>query len=690
MKFYKNILTIILTLALFTNVYAQIDRSVKPEAGPAPKIEIGEHQSFTMDNGLEVIVVENHKIPKVSFQLTVDVDPVKQNEAVGYVSMTGNLLRNGTKNNTKQEIDQAIDFIGADLYTYENGIYGSVLKKHMNKYLDVMSDVLLNPIFPEDEIAKAKKQSISGLASSKTDANAIAGRLAKKLRYGKHPYGELETEKTLENITRDLCANYYNTYYRPNVSYLVIVGDINLKEVKELSKKYFASWEKANVPTHKYDFPKEIKGTRVAFANKDDAVQSIISITYPINLKQGDKDEIPAKVTNSILGGGVFSGNLMKNLREDKGYTYGARSRISIDPLVGYFKAGAQVATQVTDSAVTEFLYEMNRMNTEEVTEEHLQLIKNVTTGTFARSLESPRTIARFALNTELYNLDKDYYKNYLETLNNVTVSQVSEMSDKYITTDKSFIIVVGDKKVLAERLKKFSYNNTIEMYDFNGNIVKESAALPEGITAEKVIANYIDAIGGRENIKKVEDFTMLASATMNGMTLNMNTYQKVTGEYAMEVKMNGNVMQKQMYNGEVGKVSGMQGNKEITGDDLEALKLESKMNKFLDYEKCGITIELDGIEAIDGNNAYKIKLVKPDGSKSYDYYDVKSGLKIQNKATTSTPRGDFTQVQVFSDYKEVKGVKYPFVISTSGMQNITLKVKSIKINEGIEDSMFE
>jgi zinc protease len=263
-------------------------------------------------------------------------------------------------------------------------------------------------------------------------------------------------------------------------------------------------------------------------------------------------------------------------------------------------------------------------------------------------------------------------------------------MSDKYITANKAFVIVVGDKKVLPERLKKFSYNNTVEVYDYNGNPVKESAALPKGIDAATVIEKYIDAIGGREEIENLEDYTMLASTSMNGMTLNMNTYYRASGEFASEVLMNGKPMQKQVYNGKVCKVSGMQGNKEITGEELVKLKLESKMNKFLNYKKYGISTKLVAIESVDGKDAYKIEIVKAEGDKTYDFYDVETGLKIQTKTTMSTPRGDFTQVQNFSNYKVVKGIKYPFTIATSGMQNITLKVESIAINEGIEDSVFE
>ncbi|MGM0407883.1 MAG: M16 family metallopeptidase, partial [Bacteroidota bacterium] len=406
MKNYKHIISSILfAILIIANASAQVDRSVRPEPGPAPEIKIGEHQSFTLDNGLKVIVVENHKVPVVSFQLTLDVDPVMEKDAVGYVSLTGGLLRAGTANRTKPEIDEQVDFIGATLNTYTNGVFAQSLKKHSESLLELMSDVMLNPVFPESELEKNKKQAISGLKSSETNPGAIANRVAQKLRFPNLPYGEIRTEETIENITREKCLNYYNTYYKPNTAYLVIVGDITADESKQLANKYFGGWEKGNVPEHEYQFPDKNTGTRVAVVHKDDAVQSVIKVTYPVNIKPGSEDAIPIYLTNQIFGGGIFSGRLMQNLREDKGYTYGARSSISTDPLAGYFEAGAEVGTEVTDSAITQFIYEMNRIRNEKVKKDEIQLSKNVSTGSFALSLERPQTIARFAFNTQRYNL---------------------------------------------------------------------------------------------------------------------------------------------------------------------------------------------------------------------------------------------------------------------------------------------
>jgi len=692
MKKYKQIISfLIISFLIAGNASAQLDRSIRPEPGPAPEIKIGEHHSFTLDNGLKVIVVENHKVPIVSFQLTLDVDPVMEQNAVGYVSFTGDLLRSGTKNNTKAEIDEKVDFIGAELSTYTNGIYAQSLKKHTETLLELMSDVLLNPVFPQDELDKTKKQAVSGLKASETDPNEISSRVGQKLRYPNHPYGEIQTEETVNNISREKCLDYYNNYYKPNTAYLVIVGDINLKESKKFAKKYFGEWQKGEVPQHEYQFPSKTIGTRIAMVHKDDAVQSVISVIYPVNLKPGSKDAIPAYLTNQILGGGVFSGRLMLNLREDKGYTYGARSSLSTDPYIGYFQAGAQVGTNVTDSAIVEFLYEMNRMRNEKVSDKDINLTKSVSIGSFARSLERPQTIARFALNTQRYNLDENYYPGYLEKLNAVSIDEIQQMSKKYITPDNAIVLVVGDKKKLAERLKVLDADGTIEFYDSDGNPVKEetSSAIPEGVAAETVINKYIEAIGGKENLEKIEDMTMVATTSMNGMEINQTTYRKSPNKYAMITSMNGNVMMQQAFNGERGIMKGFQGEKEITGDDLENLKIDATLNLELKYDELGVETILESMETLNGTAAYKVKVVRPTGQVTYDYYDAESGLKLMTKQTIETPQGEITQKQMFTDYQEVEGIMFPFTVKISGIQNLELNVDSISVNDNLADDLF-
>ncbi|MFW5943899.1 MAG: M16 family metallopeptidase, partial [Bacteroidota bacterium] len=550
----KLLYTTFLLVWIVFSANAQVDRTKPPKAGPAPEIKFSKPVSFTMDNGLEVIVSENHEMPMVSFQLTIDADPVKEGDTTGYVSAAGNLLRNGTSNREKAQIDEAVDFIGARLNTSTNEVFGSCLSKNSDELLDIMSEIVTSPTYPEKEVEKYKKNTISDMASSETNASFISSRVSRKLRNGDHPYGELETKTTVENITPEKCMNYYKKYYKPNTSYLVMVGDITLEKAKAYAEQYFGNWEKGEVPEHKYDFPERNKGTRVAVVDKEEAVQSVISVTYPLELRVGESDAIKTNVMNNILGGGVFSGYLMQNLREDKGYTYGARSTLEKDPEVGYFRANAEVGTAVTDSAVDEFMHEMKRIRNEQVDTEHLDLVKNVITGQFARSLEDAQTKARFALNTKRYDLPDDYYANYLKKVEEVTAGEVRQVANKYILPDESIIVVVGDKSKISDKLKRFSASNEVELYDHTGNPVKASSPLPEDLTAEKVIDNYIEAIGGKKNINNIKDLQQIGSVSMMGRSVTIKSFREAPDKFANITEMNGQVVQKQVYDGEKAK----------------------------------------------------------------------------------------------------------------------------------------
>ncbi|MBQ19828.1 MAG: peptidase M16 [Flavobacteriales bacterium] len=697
----KKLSIYILSLTMITGAFAQkLDRSKVPAPAPAPKINLNQPATFTLPNGLKVFVVENHKLPKVAFSLSLDVDPVLEGDMKGYVDITGQLLERGTTNRTKQQLDEEIDFIGATLSTSANGVYASSLKKHQAKILEILSDVVLNSDFKQEELDKLKKQTISGIASSKDDPDAIAANVRSVLVYGKkHPYGEITTEETVENVTLEACKNYYKTYFRPNVSYLAVVGDVSVKEIQPLIEKYFASWEKSDVPVNKYKMPTAPKQTEVAFVHKEGASQSVINITYPVNLKKSNPDVVKTRILNSILGGSATA-RLFMNLREKHGYTYGAYSTLSADELVGYFNANAKVRNDVTDSALTQFMVELNRIADEKVSAEELQGMKNYASGIFAYTLQDPQTIARFAIETEKYKLPADYYATYMEQIAAVTIDDVKEMAEKYITPNNAIILVVGNKKI-ADKLVEFDANQKINYYDIYGNdYVEALKPAPEGVTAETVMNKYIEAKYGvakgkalDKKLKKIKDITVRMDATIQGQSINVTRYQKAPNKFANAITMGTMVVQKQAFNGTIGKSSGMQGSKDITGDDLEDLKLSSIM--FLDakYADHGITYELLGIEPINGKDAYKMVQTKPNGDTETEWFNVASGLKVKSMSVQENDEmpEPITVISELSDYKEVNGIMFAHKTKQSfGPQTLDMTVTAIEINTKLGDEVFE
>jgi zinc protease len=597
------------------------------------------------------------------------------------------LLRTGTTTRTKDQLDEEIDFIGASLSTSATGIYASSLKKHTNKLLDLMSDVLLNSDFKQEELDKIKLQTMSALASQKDDPSAIARNVKNALVYGKnHPYGEPVTEETVEPITLEMCKEYYQTFFKPNISYLAIVGDITKKEAENLVKKYFGTWQRGDVPKFSYETPTQPEGIHVAVVDRANAVQSSIRISYPIQLKKGEPEELPAIVMNTILGGS-FSSRLNQNLRETNAYTYGARSSTSPDKLVGSFDAFADARNEVTGGAVREFFNEMKRIRNEKVSEDEIESTINFISGGFARSLENPQTIATFAINIERYNLPKDYYTNYLKNIASVDVNDVYDAAQKYIRPENAYVVVVGNNDDIKDSLTGFG---EINYYDMYGNEIDESSlGIPEGLTGEDIINDYVEAIGGKENLAKLNDRTTSMEGSVQGIPVKITAYQKAPNLLKQKISAGG-MEQEIIFDGQKGVMTAGGNNMNIEGDELEKLKLEATIGLLLDYESHGLNFELKGGEKIENKTAYKVEVKLPSGGKWTQYFDPETGYKIKELKNVTTPQGTFTQETLYSDYREVEGVKYPFEIKQSlGPQKLDFKVTSIEVNQGLQDSFF-
>lgn len=477
------------------------------------------------------------------------------------------MLSKGTNRRTKAQIDEDIDFIGASFSASTSGFYASSLTKHTDKLLEVVSDCVLDPVFPEAEFVKIKNQTISSLQQEKDDPSSIARNVASVLNYGKDfPYGENTTEKTLNNATLDQCISHYKTYFKPNNAYLIVVGDIKSEEAIFYAEKYFGSWAPGDVPKHVYNIPLAPEKPTVNVVNKDGAVQSVVYITYPIVLKPGSADALTVSVMNNILGGGGFSARLFQNLREKHAYTYGAYSSIGTDKLVSRFSASASVRNEVTDSAVTQFLYEMDRIRMEKVTDKELTAIKNVLAGDFSRSLENPQTVASFALSSIRFNLPTDYYKNYLSRLAAIDAEQVLLAARKYVLPSQANIIVVGNKDDVAEKLSKFAPDKKVNFYTPYGEKIIAAANVDlSKLSAESVIYDYLNAIGGSKLINEIKDLHITSETSFQGMALQGEKYIKTPDKFAEKMLMNGMIMQEQIVNGSQG-VQGQNGTKRTNG----------------------------------------------------------------------------------------------------------------------------
>jgi len=665
-------------------------RKNAPEAGPAPVINIGDAETFILDNGLQVIVVENHKIPSVSFQITLKNEQFNEFDKVGFVSMAGDLMGRGTTTKTKSEVDEAVDFIGASFNTAGTGMFASSLTKHVDVLLDIVTDVLYNPAMDEEELDKIKKQTLSGLEASKTNPDAISRNMRAAAVYGvDHPYGEIQKVEHVENISVEDCKDYVEKFFAPNNAYLVVVGDITPAEAKKTVTKYFGNWERKEVPVVKNKPVVAPMKTNVLFANKDGAVQSVVNIAYPVDLKPGSEDAIKARLMNTILGGGSSS-RVNLNIREDKGYTYGAQTRLSSNSLIGNFNAFASVRNTVTDSSIVEFLAEMNKIVNEPVGAEELQKTKNYLTGTFSLALESPRQVANFALNTIRYNLPKDYYQTYLQKLNATTAADIQAMARKYIRPEAALICVVGSKDEVAKSLLKFDDDGEITYYDAFGAVMEyDEVALPADVTPARIISDYIDAIGGSANVNGINTLRMKMNADLMGQTADIESYQEGGDKFATSFGLGGMTMMQQIFDGSKAKMSGQGQNQIITeGPMYDEIKSGAKIIPQKDYLTDGSELAVKGIEDVEGSKAYKISVKSPNGKMSTEFYAVENGLLIRS---ITSPQEGQTVTTDFLEYKEVSGIQFPHITKVAGLMPMTLemKVAEIEVNGSIPAGTF-
>lgn len=660
------------------------DLNVQPKPGPAPQIKFGKAEKFKLSNGLQVIMVENHKLPRASAYLTIDNQPVVEGDKVGVSSLMGSLLGRGTKNIAKDAFNEKIDYMGANVNFSSNSASVASLKKYFPEVLSLMADAVKNSVFSEEELSKEKMQTLDRLKMSETNVGQVTNKVKDALLFGKnHAYGEFMTATSVNAIgLADVKLNY-ETYFKPNNAFLTIVGDIDMAETKATITKLFSDWQAGELAQNEMAKPLNLAKSEINFVNMPNAVQSTIALVNNVDLKLGDKELYAALLANNILGGGM-SGRLFKNLREDKGYTYGAYSNIQLDKYGSVFSATASVRNAVTDSAIVEFRKEFDKIRKEPITDEELAITKAEYTGSFVRNIEKPETVARFALNIAQNNLPADFYENYLENINNVTKEDVQAAANKYFLGDNNRIVVVGKADDVLDNLEKVGL--PIKYFDTNAKEVEKPqnsiTAVDGDITAESIVNKYFEAIGGLAKVKSVKTLKTISTANMQGQQFKVISISATPNKVANTIESGGQVMQKQVFDGITGFMQEQGETVDLSSEEVKKMKGETA--PFVDFVYKKATVK--GIEKVNGNDAYVIEL---DGEKVF--YDVASGLKVKSEMKQEDQQGEYSVITFYKDYKSVKGVKLPHVMNQDvGGNKIKFTVTETLINKGVTDADFK
>ena len=684
---------IALAFTVSTLSWGQIDRSQAPEAGPAPELKIGTPTKLKLDNGLQVIVVENHCMPAVSWNMTLDYPPFLETDKAGLTSIASDMMSAGTETRTKAQIAEDVEFLGASFRANAKGFFASSLSKHTGDLLRIVSDAILNPTFPEEELEKVKKQVSSGLANTPTSPGEIAGNLVSSTNFGSlHPYGEVMTEETLENISRQDLVEYHKTYFRPNAAYLIVVGDITPDEAYAKANAHFGKWYRGDIPYTRVTPAKFPTGNQVRFAAVEGAVQSTINITQPVPFPPGHPDAAAIQLMNSILGGGAFSGRLMQNLREDKAFTYGARCSLSADPVTAQFIAYADVRSEVTDSALVEFMAEINRIRDEQVDSTELATAKAFLSGSFARSLENEGTVARFALNIERYDLPEDYYQSYLQRLDAVTIEDIQRVAKNMLKPNNLNICVVGSPDML-DKLRPFDAGNGIDQYDAFGRVRIPRTDAPASTTVKGVVSRHFDAIGGAKAWSKLSGMITEGSVEFGaGMSLQHREdkrFSKKAQAMRTELAMAGQPVMIRAIQPEGGQELQM-GN--VSDMDVEAVAM------MMDYlspirltkmDKLGYEGTVLGQEEVAGEPSTILEFVKGDVKETY-WFRNSDGLLIQQQRPSLDGSLVVEKLEMYIPFGDL-GLKLPASRSSAvAGQTMTIRVAKASFNPEFDENAFD
>lgn len=446
-----------------------------PKPGPDPKLVLPAIEKTKLSNGLNVWIVKQNELPIVSMNLVVNAGGALESaDKSGVSSMTASMLNQGTKTRSALDIANGLQAIGANVNagsSFDNTTVSmQTLTKNLDAALGFFTDEVMNPAFPETEFKSLKGRVLNSFRQRRASATAVAGVVYDKVLYGDQAYGRQLTgdEKTVAAMTRDDLANFYNANYRPNNSTLIVVGDVQAADIKTRLEKAFADWKPADVTAASFAEQHMMAKPGIYLVDKPGAAQSSVSIGL-VGIERNNPDFFAVQVMNSILGGGGTA-RLFMNLREDKGYTYGAYSRFTPRRGAGPFSASGEIQTISTKEAVQEFLKEINGIRgARPVTQTELDVNKQSFIRRFPSAFETVGGISNQLAALVVYGLPDSYFNDYIQKIGAVSLADVNRVANKYLDPSKMAIVIVGDRKVIEPGLKELG--QPISILDTDGNV---------------------------------------------------------------------------------------------------------------------------------------------------------------------------------------------------------------------------
>ncbi len=444
-----------------------LDLTKRPAPQPPPELHLPAIEKHTLSNGLSVWLVEKHTLPSIAFNLIVNAGTDRDPSALpGLASITAEMMESGSATMTALTIADRLDFIGA-VMSIRAGLDATsaflhTLTKHLDEALTVFGEVVSSPTFPEEELERTRSQRLTSLLQQRDRASYVANVAFNRIVYGAHPYGNdpSGTEESLRSIRREDLTLFYNSFYRPEASTLIVVGDVRGAELLPRLETALAGWQHG---VHSADdlppVPPPDK-RKVFLVDKPGASQSEIRIGRP-GLPRSTPDYFPLIVMNRILGG-QFSSRINLNLRERNGYTYGAGSYFRFARKEGPFVVSGGFISAKTDRAIAELITEISQVHAEGLTVEEIEFSKKGISGSFALTFETPMQIATALQSIALYGLPDNYYNEYVKNVGQVTREDVKRVARLYLDVSAMAVVVVGDVKEIRPGIEQLNLGEIV------------------------------------------------------------------------------------------------------------------------------------------------------------------------------------------------------------------------------------
>src|ERR1043165_9093959 len=457
-------------------------RSHAPAPLPPRPISIPTPHETTLANGLTLVVVEDSRLPLVSYRLAFRVGGAFDPPALpGLTDLLAGLMTEGTRSKTSKEIADEVARMGASLSAGANSDYtivaASALSQFNERVLALLAEVTLEPSFPENEVALAKQNTKESLRQQRAQPSFLASEMVSRVMFGDHPYSVVApTPESIDRVSRDEFVRFHRSKLVPNSAVLIVVGDVRYDQIAAQAESLFSTWNRGE--EFVADFPAPpVRTKRSAYlVDRPGSAQSNIVIANS-GIVRTSPDYFPMMLMHTVLGANASS-RLFMNLREDKGYTYGAYSTLDARRTAGTFRVTAEVRTPVTGDSLKEFFYELNRIGSEEVSQKEIADAKSYLTGVFPIRLETQEGLTDQLVQIKMLNLPNDYLETYRDRIQAVTVEEIQRVAQKYIKPDEAALVVVGDGAAVLDQMKP--YCEDIEVYNTAG---RRKTAEASGVT---------------------------------------------------------------------------------------------------------------------------------------------------------------------------------------------------------------